>query len=386
MSILLTNATIVLRDAVITNGWLLIEADLIAGVGAMPHAPSIHGTTVRDLGGALLMPGVIDLHCDTIEKMVQPRPGVEIDGAVALHITDRLLVNSGVTCEFHSLSLDDAEFGVRNEDFIQNFINEVNRADHASVRHYIHARVEVSSARGAYALSNIIDQPLVKLVSIMDHSPGQGQYVTDEAFRYYVAKTTGRTDSEIDEIIRTKAQLKAGIPDRIDYVVQLCRNAHIPLATHDDDTIEKIASWVEMGIGISEFPTTVEAAAAAHQHGMLVGMGAPNVLRGRSSGGNLSAIDAIRAGHVDWLCADYYPAAMIPAAFALVDHGILDLPSAIALITANPAQAIGMEHHIGHIAVGMSADLVVVARTPQPIVRDVYVAGVQVLASQAAPR
>ena len=102
MSILLTNATIVLRDAVITNGWLLIEADLIAGVGAMPHVPSIHGTTVRDLGGALLMPGVIDLHCDTIEKMVQPRPGVEIDGAVALHITDRLLVNSGVTCEFHS--------------------------------------------------------------------------------------------------------------------------------------------------------------------------------------------------------------------------------------------------------------------------------------------
>ena len=97
MSILLTNATIVLRDAVITNGWLLIEADLIAGVGAMPHAPSIHGATVRDLGGALLMPGVIDLHCDTIEKMVQPRPGVEINGAVALHITDRLLVNSGVT-------------------------------------------------------------------------------------------------------------------------------------------------------------------------------------------------------------------------------------------------------------------------------------------------
>jgi alpha-D-ribose 1-methylphosphonate 5-triphosphate diphosphatase len=141
-----------------------------------------------------------------------------------------------------------------------------------------------------------------------------------------------------------------------------------------------------MGIGISEFPTTMEAAAAAHHHGMLVGMGAPNVLRGRSSGGNLSANDAIRAGHVDWLCADYYPAAMIPAAFALVDQGLLDLPSAIALITANPAQAIGMEHHIGQIAVGLSADLVVVTRQPQPIVRDVYVGGVQVLATQAAPR
>lgn len=386
MPILLTNATIVLRDTLISNGWLLIEAGLIAGVGTMPHAPAIDGATVRDLGGALLMPGVIDLHCDMIEKMIQPRPGVEINGDVALHITDRLLVNSGVTCEFHSLSLDDAEFGVRNEDFIQNFIAEINRADHASVRHYIHARVEVSSARGAHALSTIIDQPLVKLVSIMDHSPGQGQYVTDESFRYYVAKTTGRTDNEIDEIIRIKAQLKAGIPARIDYVVQLCHNAHLPIATHDDDTTQKITTWVEMGIGISEFPTTMAAAAAAHQHGMRVGMGAPNVLRGRSSGGNLSAIEAIRAGYVDWLCADYYPAAMIPAAITLADQGILDLPSAIALITANPAQAIGMQHHIGQIAVGMSADLVVVARTPQPIVRDVYVAGVQVLASQAAPR
>jgi alpha-D-ribose 1-methylphosphonate 5-triphosphate diphosphatase len=113
----------------------------------------------------------------------------------------------------------------------------------------------------------------------MDHSPGRGEYVTDESFRYYVAKTTGRDNAEIDEIIRTKAQLKASIPERIDYVVQLCRNAHIPIATHDDDTIQKIAMWVEMGIGISEFPTTMEAAAAAHHHGMLVGMGAPNVLR-----------------------------------------------------------------------------------------------------------
>lgn len=386
MPTLLINATIVLRDSVIPHGWLLIESDLIASIGAMPYVPMMHGATVRDLAGAYIIPGVIDLHCDTIEKMVQPRPGVEINGAVALHITDRLLINSGVTCEFHSLSLDDAEFGVRNEDFIQNFINEIKRADHASVRHYVHARVEISSARGAYALRNIIDQPEVKLVSLMDHSPGQGQYVTDESFRYYVAKTTGRNDAEIDEIIRTKAQLKAGIPERIDYVVQLCRNAHIPIATHDDDTAQKIAMWVEMGIGISEFPTTMEAAAAAHNHGMLVGMGAPNVLRGRSSGGNLSATDAIRAGYVDWLCADYYPAALIPAAFTLVDQGLLDLPSAIALITANPAQAIGMEHHIGQIAVGLSADLVVIKRTPQPIVRDVYVAGVQVLASQAAPR
>lgn len=377
MRYVFVNATLILPDITLSDAWLLVEDGIISAYGIRPNphpnAPSI------DCHGAYIMPGIIDLHCDTIEKMVQPRPGVLIDTHVALHITDRLLMSSGITSEYHSLSLDDAEFGVRNEHFIREFLELIAAHNHTtSARHYVHARVEVSSERGAESLSNIIDHPLVKLVSIMDHSPGQGQYPTDELFRAYVAKTTGRDDTEIDAIIAKKHELRERIPDNINRVIELSRNAHIPIATHDDDSEAKVLDWVERGIAISEFPTTMVAAASAHQHGMLVGMGAPNVLRGKSSGGNISATDVIKAGYVDWLCSDYYPAAMLPAVFKLADAGIASLSDAVNMITYNPARAVGIENEYGAIQIGAHADLIVVRHHHTPLVERVFVGGKQV--------
>ena len=288
-------------------------------------------------------------------------------------------MSSGVTCEFHSLSLDDAEFGVRNDEFIREFIQHIKQSNATTVRHLVHARVEISSVRGTQSLSQILGEPAVRLVSIMDHSPGQGQYATDEAFRYYVAKTTGRNDAEIDEIIAHKNNQRAFIADRIQYVIDVCNQHRIPVATHDDDTVAKISEWQRHGIQISEFPTTMAAAVAAHAAGMHVGMGAPNVLRGKSSSGNLSASDAIVAGVVDWLCADYYPAALLPAAFRLADQQLMELPDAVALITTNPARAVGMGDSIGEIAVGLHADLCVVRLDAgTPIVTQVFVDGCSV--------
>lgn len=377
MRYVFVNAILILPDITLSDAWLLVEDGIISAYGIRPNphpnAPSI------DCHGAYIMPGIIDLHCDTIEKMVQPRPGVLIDTHVALHITDRLLMSSGITSEYHSLSLDDAEFGVRNEHFIREFLELIAAHNHTtSARHYVHARVEVSSERGAESLSNIIDHPLVKLVSIMDHSPGQGQYPTDELFRAYVAKTTGRDDTEIDAIIAKKHELRERIPDNINRVIELSRNAHIPIATHDDDSEAKVLDWVERGIAISEFPTTMVAAASAHQHGMLVGMGAPNVLRGKSSGGNISATDVIKAGYVDWLCSDYYPAAMLPAVFKLADAGIASLSDAVNMITYNPARAVGIENEYGAIQIGAHADLIVVRHHHTPLVERVFVSGKQV--------
>ncbi len=378
MRCVFVNSTLILPDITLSDAWLLVEDGIISAYGIRPNphpnAPSI------DCHGAYIMPGIIDLHCDTIEKMVQPRPGVHIDTHVALHITDRLMMSSGITSEYHSLSLDDAEFGVRNEHFIREFLELIAAHNHTtSARHYVHARVEVSSERGAESLRSIIDHPLVKLVSIMDHSPGQGQYPTDELFRAYVAKTTGRDDAEIDSIIAKKHELRERIPDNINRVIELSRNAHIPIATHDDDSEAKVINWVDRGISISEFPTTLVAAAAAHQHGMLVGMGAPNVLRGKSSGGNVSAIDAIKAGYVDWLCSDYYPAAMLPSAFKLANAGIMSLSDAINMITYNPARSVGIENEYGAIHVGLRADLIVVQQHQQtPLVERVLVGGKQV--------
>lgn len=375
MQILLTNAHVVLREDIIEHGWVLIEDELITGYGPAHTCPH-HATQVHDLAGKYVMPGVIDLHCDVIEKQIQPRPGVMIDEAVAFYATDRILACSGITTELHSLSLDDAEFGVRNEEFVRNFIAHIASAQQSIINHLVHCRVEVSSERGVTSLAQVVESPYIKLISIMDHSPGQGQYPTDESFRYYVAKTTGRNDAEIDAIIQKKHALQASIPQRVQAVIQLAQTHHIPLATHDDDTAAKVHAWVEQGIHISEFPTTLEAAQAAHQNAMMVGMGAPNVLRGKSSGGNLSAIDAVKAGVVDWLCSDYYPAAMIPAAFKLADLKLCSLPDAINFITYHPAKAIGLEHSTGSIQLGLQADLVVVEKTAtSPVVKHAYVCG-----------
>lgn len=165
-------------------------------------------------------------------------------------------------------------------------------------------------------------------------------------------------------------------------MVRIARDHGLPIASHGDDTPERIAQWAEYGIHIAEFPTTMSTARAAHTSGMSVGMGAPNVLRGKSSGGNLSALSAIEAGVVDWLCADYYPASLLPVIFRLADRGTLSLPAAVALVSYNPARAVGLDHIIGSIQPGRSADLICVRLMPDPVVQQVFVAGIPVIRGQ----
>jgi alpha-D-ribose 1-methylphosphonate 5-triphosphate diphosphatase len=379
VNFVLSNATIVLADDVISDGWLAVEGGLISAVGRGPVAQLYAELPQQPLHGAYLLPGLIDLHCDVIEKLVQPRPGVMVDPGVALHAADRLLLGSGITTEYHSLSLDDDEFGVRSEHFVSSFLTLLADDRHCGARHLVHARVELSSERGVPALQTMLDHPLLQLISMMDHSPGQGQYGDEASFRRYVAQTTGRSSDEIDAVIARKRRLKQQMPQRIDAVVSAAEEYCIPLASHDDDSIELVQSWAARGVSICEFPITLEAAQAARRAGMAVGMGAPNVLRGRSSGGNLSALEAIAAGAVDWLCADYYPAALLPAAFLLADRGLLSLAQSLALVTINPARAVGRDAFVGSIEAGKLADLIVVERATDPIVRQAFVGGKQVL-------
>ncbi|PDW04961.1 alpha-D-ribose 1-methylphosphonate 5-triphosphate diphosphatase [Candidatus Viridilinea mediisalina] len=375
MDYLLSNAHIVLPNAIMRNGWLSIEAGRISGIGEEADCPHGEATHHDDLQGKFILPGIVDLHCDMIERMVQPRPGVHIPVGVALHATDRLLLGCGVTSEFHSLSLDDDEFGVRNDRFVGSFLERLSREEHCHARHFVHARVEVSSVRGVQALATMVGHPCLRLISVMDHSPGQGQYADERAFRNYIVQTTGRSDAEIDLILERKRIAVSYIPAHIAQVLAVAQTHNIPVASHDDDTPAKAHFWAERGLRIAEFPTTLSAAQAAHEAGLAVGMGAPNVLRGQSSGGNLNARTALAAGVVDWLCADYYPAALLPAVFLLAEEGLMDLAAAVALISHNPAQAVGMAHELGSITLGHAADLIVVERSPDPIVRQVFVAG-----------
>ena len=272
---------------------------------------------------------------------------------------------------------------MRSDSFIRELYEAIAAAaDTLLVRHKIHARLELSSQRGLNAIQQMVAQGTIGMVSIMDHSPGQGQYTTIEAYRAYMMRTTNRTETEVDAILAQKRNQAAEIPRRIEALTRLACEADLAIATHDDDTSDKVEQWPALGISLSEFPTTLEAATRAHEVGLAVCMGAPNALRGQSSGNNLSALDAIKAGIADVLCADYYPAAILGSVFKLATDGLLSLPQATRLVTLNPAKAVGLGDRFGSLEPGKIADLIVLALNDRgfPVVQRVFVDGIEKVA------
>ncbi len=376
MQTLIKNGTLVLPDRLVEGGWLLIEDERIVELGENATCPQGIAGEI-DVAGNFVLPGLIDLHCDSIEKLVEPRPNVHFDLPLAIGEVDHRLAACGITTEFHALSLDDSEFGVRSTDFVRRFAQALQAEPDLLIRHEIHARFEVTSKNGFEVVKQVIAERKVRLVSIMDHSPGQGQYTSEQAFRDYVKRTVNKTDEELDQLLTMKREQASNIPERIATVTRMAREAKLALATHDDDTAAKVEQWPSLGVTMAEFPTTMEAARRAHELGLAVCMGAPNVVRGKSSGGNLSALAAIEAGITDVLCADYYPAAMLGAAFKLAAMQVLDLPQAVRLVTLNPAQAVGLADKFGSLEPGKMADVVIVQlnRLAHPKVKQVIVNG-----------
>lgn len=378
MQTLIHNATLVLPERVVEHGWLLVEDERVLDLGEAANCPVSDARSI-DASAQVLMAGIIDLHCDSIERLVMPRPNIYFPLAIALEEADWRLAGCGITTEFHAVSLDDGEFGVRSYTFVRELSNAI--ADEQSerlIRHKIHARLELTSQKGSEAIVQMIADREVGLVSLMDHSPGQGQYPTEQAFRDYVSKMAGTSYAEIDELIAFKRTQAAHIPERIEQVTRLAREAELGIATHDDDSAEKVSQWPNFGVTVSEFPTTMEAARQAHELGLAVCMGAPNVLRGMSSGGNLSATEAVRAGVANVLCADYYPSAMLGAAYKLFKENVLTLPKAVNLITLNPAKAVNLGHDFGSLERGKVADMLLVDVSKHggtPYVRRVFVGG-----------
>ncbi|GHO83897.1 alpha-D-ribose 1-methylphosphonate 5-triphosphate diphosphatase [Dictyobacter formicarum] len=377
MQTLIHHATLVLPDRLIEGGWLLIEDKSILDLGEEATCPGPGSHTIDGEAGFLL-PGLIDLHCDAIERLVEPRPKVHFDIHIALQEADYRLAGSGITCEFHAVSLNDDEFGVRTDKLVRDLsqILQEDQEEHL-IRHKLHARLELSSERGNAIIEQMIAQRECDLISLMDHSPGQGQYPSEKVFREYMAFTTNRSDAEIDLMLEMKRSQQVYVPARITRITNAAREAGLAIATHDDDTASKVEQWPELGVSISEFPTTMEAAQRAHELGLAVCMGAPNVVRGRSSGGNLSASEGIKAGVVDVLCADYHPSSMLGAVFGLTKQQILPLPEATRLVTLNPACAVHLDQEYGSLEIGKVADMILVQPAKQgfPRVQRLFLAG-----------
>jgi alpha-D-ribose 1-methylphosphonate 5-triphosphate diphosphatase len=380
----LTNLQIVLPERVIARGALRVEAGQIAEIiDRMPVAPPAgsNGLPVVDGEGLTLIPGAIDMHGDMIEQEVEPRTGARLPLNLAIHELDRRMAAAGVTTSYASISFWEPDSETRKLHRSGERAAELAAAV-AQVRPQlltdlrVHARYELTTPVVAPPLRRALEAGQIQLLSLMDHTPGQGQYRDVDRYVHYLVAYRNMPIEQLRleaEARMRRAQEDTSMWDITYDLVGLAKGQGLVIASHDDDTPEKVALMHNLGVTISEFPVSLVAAQAARQRGMHVAMGAPNALRGLSHSGNLSARDAITAGLVDLLAADYAPAAMIQAVWALASAG-MPLHTAVALITANPADALSLTDR-GRIAVGAMADLVLVESAGLPRVRATIRAG-----------
>jgi alpha-D-ribose 1-methylphosphonate 5-triphosphate diphosphatase len=376
---ILGNAGIVLADRVIGRGWVAFANGRIVEFGE-GDAPA--GS--EDASGDLIMPGLIELHTDHLEAHYVPRPKVYWDPIAAVVSYDGQLATSGITTVLDSLRVwreDGAEDVDGRAGVLAAAITSARDAHLLRADHFLHLRCEIPMPDVVSEAKELVDRPDVRLMSLMDHTPGQRQFRDEAKLRqYYRGKGAGMTDAELDTLFAKRfAYQKAYAAKNLRAIVALAHQYEIPLASHDDTTEENVADAVRDRVAVAEFPTTMEAARALHEADIGILMGAPNVVRGGSHSGNIAAVDLAREGLLDILSSDYIPSSLLMAALQLPQRvSAIDLASAVKTVTKTPAEAVGLADR-GEIAVGKRADLIRVhVARDVPVVRSVWREGQRV--------
>jgi alpha-D-ribose 1-methylphosphonate 5-triphosphate diphosphatase len=300
-SFTITNARIVTPEGIIDDASLKIEAGRIS---ELCQGSTISAKKTIDAGGNYLFPGFVDMHSDAIEKGIEPRPNTFFPVDIAVRELDKKLAACGITTMFHSLSFAEMEVGLRSNSAAAGIIRQIAGFNgHLKVNTKVHARFEITDLEAVPYLEELIGNNLIHLFSFMDHSPGQGQFRDIVSFKNYYGPVYKKSDDEMNRIIDRKRQAKGGpSQEAILKLVNLCKDQGIAIASHDDDSREKVTWLKEMGISMTEFPVNIEAVRTAKELGIKVCLGSPNVVRGQSQAGNLSVRDAISWGYGDILC------------------------------------------------------------------------------------
>ncbi len=299
MQTVLTNARLILEDEIVT-GTIAFENGVITavdqGLSALPGAV--------DAGGDYVAPGLVEMHTDNMEKHFMPRPKVFWpNGLAAALVHDAQMAAAGVTTVYDAICAG-TPFSAKDyrKDIFADVMTSLARGQAEGVfriDHRIHMRCELTSPDLLRDIEPYQDDALVQLVSLMDHTPGQRQWRNIEHLRTY-AIGNGKTEAEFEEDVATRQmEGAANVGRNWQAVVELFSARGIPIATHDDTTVEHVEEGLASGAVISEFPTTVEAAAAAKQRGLATIAGAPNVVRGGSHSGGVSVSELAEKGLLD---------------------------------------------------------------------------------------
>lgn len=366
----LTNARIVLADEVVA-GSVAIREGRIVDIAEGPRGAG------EDMEGDYILPGLVELHTDHLESHYAPRPKVRWNPVAAVLSHDAQIAASGITTVFDALriGLDDSG-DMRPEDMrlLADAIEDSVTAGRLRADHFLHLRCEVSAPDCLECFAFFDDDPRVRLASLMDHSPGQRQFARLESYKVYYMGKFKMTEDEFRVFCdkRIAESRKNTEPNR-KAVAQSCNERGIILASHDDATLDHVFEAASQGVRVAEFPTTAEAAGASKKAGMSVLMGAPNVVRGGSHSGNVSARELADSGSLDILSSDYIPFSLLQAAFLLgADENAIALPAAVAMVSKEPAEAVGLTDR-GAIEAGRRGDLVRVRADGEvPVVRTVW--------------
>jgi alpha-D-ribose 1-methylphosphonate 5-triphosphate diphosphatase len=375
---ILTNARIVLADQVLDRGTIVLAGEAVKSVAA----DLSNSGCAQDLEGDYVLPGFVELHTDNLEKHFSPRPGVKWPALDAVLAHDAQIAAAGVTTVLDALSVGDiGTNNVRLEGLTDMFeaISTAQIAGHTRAEHMIHARCEVSHDETLELFESMVGEPLLRLVSVMDHTPGQRQFTDPEQLRRYYSRKYSLTDEQFEIFIQERMEAHHRNSDRQRAaVIEIAKQHGYAMASHDDATEAHIAEAVEAGMCIAEFPTTREAARAAKRAGLAILLGAPNIVLGGSHSGNVSAADLVREEQADILSSDYVPSSLMGAIFGLAHSGI-DFAAVVRMASKSPAEAVGLDDR-GELAEGKRADWVRVRPVDGvPVVREVWRRGERVV-------
>ncbi|MEP3919653.1 alpha-D-ribose 1-methylphosphonate 5-triphosphate diphosphatase [Ascidiaceihabitans sp.] len=370
----LANARLVMPDQVLT-GSITIEKGVITDIAEGDERPS----GCVDCAGDFVMPGLVELHTDNLERHMEPRPEVDWPHLPALIAHDAELASVGITTVFDALRAGSIHSGKgRYIDYARAVADELLAARAKGVfkiSHFLHLRAEICSETLLEELARFTPDDRVGIVSLMDHTPGQRQFRDLTALRTYIAKKRGMDDNDFAEHVANLKRLQSKFGDKHEKGAVLEANRlGAVLASHDDTTCDHVIASQENGVGFAEFPTTREAAQACRDRGIAVMMGAPNVIRGGSHSGNVAAMELAEADLLDILSSDYVPGGLLLSAFRIGDVWG-DLSRAIATVTRTPALAAGLPDR-GSLQTGLRGDVLRVSNTQgTPVLGGVWAKG-----------
>ncbi|MDR2180762.1 MAG: alpha-D-ribose 1-methylphosphonate 5-triphosphate diphosphatase [Synergistaceae bacterium] len=375
----LVNGLIVGEQKIIEKHALLIRDGLVTEIVPEEYIPS--DVELIDTEGGYIAPGFIDIHTDFCEQLLQPRPTSMMNFDLALDQVERILSGQGITTVYHSLSLQNEKLQtvkkVRTLEVVEQLARKIweRRRDDGLVRHRLHARIELDNPACLNVVKDWIDKGIVHQISFMDHTPGQGQYRDLEIYKKSTMGYMDMTEEEYELWMgkqdgKEKLSLK-----QIEELISFAEEHHVAVASHDDDSREKIELVQSMGVRISEFPVTLDVARYAVENRLQTVLGAPNVLLGGSHSGNLSAVEAIinKAGNI--LCSDYFPAGLLYSVFILHRKHKIPLAECFRLVSLNPAKALMIDRDYGSLAAGKKADVLIIQAGNIPCITDVFTNG-----------